>query len=407
MLDVAIVGGGLCGLALAHSLQAAKGLNWALFEARDRLGGRVLTARSPAGTPVDLGATWFWPGHQPNVTRLVEALGLATLPQPDDGRVLHLHDATQPPRLAALQADQRLSEDEHAPAHPRAVHGGAMRVVGGTDALIRAIARPLPVARLNLAHRLLTVHDQGDHVVLTFSHQGQTRQVLAKRVVLAAPPRVLHTSVGFEPALAPDLQAAMRDTPTWMATAAKAGQVFRHAFWREAGLTGNAWVTHAQAMLSETFDACGPDEPARAYPEAALAGFAALPAAQRPAFERGRPLLLESQVVQLFGEAAAHPDELVASFWQDWATEDSTCTALDIAQEQAGAVDHPAYGLPVFAEPCWRGRLLWGSTETAQRGGGYLEGALGAAARLRKQLLSDAPAQSRPRDAANDAGVPA
>jgi thioredoxin reductase len=32
MLDVAIVGGGLCGLALAAD-----------------------------GTPVDLGATWFWP----------------------------------------------------------------------------------------------------------------------------------------------------------------------------------------------------------------------------------------------------------------------------------------------------------------------------------------------------------
>jgi monoamine oxidase len=31
MLDVAIVGGGVCGLALAHSLQARR-LDWALFE---------------------------------------------------------------------------------------------------------------------------------------------------------------------------------------------------------------------------------------------------------------------------------------------------------------------------------------------------------------------------------------
>ena len=57
MLDVAIVGGGVCGLALAHSLQA-RHVDWRLFEARPRLGGRVLTATSASGTPQDLGPTW-------------------------------------------------------------------------------------------------------------------------------------------------------------------------------------------------------------------------------------------------------------------------------------------------------------------------------------------------------------
>ena len=66
MLDVAIVGGGLCGLALAHSLQA-RGSDWRLFEARSRLGGRVLTAEDVDGTPVDLGATWYWPATQPAI----------------------------------------------------------------------------------------------------------------------------------------------------------------------------------------------------------------------------------------------------------------------------------------------------------------------------------------------------
>ncbi|HOX69981.1 MAG TPA: NAD(P)/FAD-dependent oxidoreductase, partial [Burkholderiaceae bacterium] len=68
MLDVAIIGGGLCGLALAHSLQA-RGSDWRLYEARERLGGRVLTAKASDGTPVDLGPTWFWPDSQPAITR--------------------------------------------------------------------------------------------------------------------------------------------------------------------------------------------------------------------------------------------------------------------------------------------------------------------------------------------------
>ncbi|MEP7297329.1 MAG: NAD(P)-binding protein [Burkholderiales bacterium] len=58
MLDVAIVGGGLCGVALAHSLQA-RHLAWTLFEARDRLGGRVLTRSATNGVPLDLGPTWY------------------------------------------------------------------------------------------------------------------------------------------------------------------------------------------------------------------------------------------------------------------------------------------------------------------------------------------------------------
>ena len=53
--DVVVVGAGLCGLALTRSL-VARGLDVTLLEARDRIGGRVLT-RSDAqtGQALDLG----------------------------------------------------------------------------------------------------------------------------------------------------------------------------------------------------------------------------------------------------------------------------------------------------------------------------------------------------------------
>ncbi len=400
MLDVAIVGGGLCGLALAHSLQAAKGLNWQLFEARDRLGGRAWTVKADDGTPVDLGATWFWPHNQPSITRLVADLGLHSYLQPDDGRVLHLHDPNQPVHAVALTEQFQPAAEPGTPATPGAVHGGAMRVKGGVGAVIDAIAAPLPKARLNLDHRLISLVDRGDHVELTLQQGDTLYTVDARRVVLALPPRVLDATVRFTPELDGTLRTAMRDTPTWMATAAKAGFVYKKAFWREAGLTGNAWVTHSQAMLAEVFDASGPDD--GAYPGAALAGFAAMGASQRPAFERSRALLLESQAVQLFGEMASDPSLQVTQLWKDWAQDDTTCSQLDVEEENMGGVGHPQYGLPVLAEGHWQGRLYLGGTETATRGGGYLEGALNAAGRLRKQLMAGGLPSARSREAAND-----
>ncbi|WP_428422233.1 flavin monoamine oxidase family protein [Methylibium sp.] len=402
MLDVAIIGGGLCGLALAHSLQA-RGRDWRLFEARERLGGRALTVRASDGTPIDLGATWFWPGTQPAITRLVADLGLSSFEQHDDGRVLHLSDPNRVPQTVALTEQLVPADDPSAPASAGAVHGGARRVAGGIGAVIEALARPLPAARLRLGHGLEAVVDHGDFVELRLRFGEASYSVNARRVVLALPPRVAAASVRFTPALAPELHAALQATPTWMATAAKAGFAYARPFWREAGHTGNAWVSHAQAMLAEVFDACGPQAGPARYPGAALAGFAALGSAQRESFSRGRELLLESQVVMLFGPDAADPALKPERFWQDWATEPHTCSPADLAEESLQAGSHPHYGEPLLAEAYWQGRLHFGGSETARQGGGYLEGALAAAGRLRGQLLAASAAGLRPQEAANEA----
>jgi monoamine oxidase len=283
------------------------------------------------------------------------------------------------------------------PATPGAVHGGAQRVAGGIGAVIEALAKVLPATRLRLDQRLTAVVDHGDFVELQLIGGEATYSMHARRVVLALPPRVAEATLRFSPELAPELRAALLATPTWMATAAKAGFTYARAFWREAGHTGNAWVSHAQAMLAEVFDACGPEQ------GAALAGFAALGAQQRASFSRGRDLLLESQVVQLFGPEAADPALRPERFWQDWASEPETCSPADIAEEGRQTGSHPHYGEPLLAESYWQGRLYFGGSETARQSGGYLEGALGAAARLRGQLLASSLARLRPREAANEA----
>jgi len=76
-VDVAIVGAGGAGLAAARELHR-QGLRIAVFEARDRIGGRILTVRDERlPLPVELGAE-FIHGEAPETTRvLAEARLLA------------------------------------------------------------------------------------------------------------------------------------------------------------------------------------------------------------------------------------------------------------------------------------------------------------------------------------------
>jgi monoamine oxidase len=384
MLDVAIVGGGLCGVALAHGLQARQ-WSWTLFEARDRLGGRVLTVQGAGGVPVDLGATWYWPATQPSIARLVDELGLASFAQADDGRVLLLDDPNRPPHPVAVDATGSATDAEV--VHPAALHAGARRIEGGMAALVDALVAALPTQRFVLGHALERLVDRGSHVELHFGEgegdgeaggrHDAASVVVARRVVLALPPRIAAATIAFEPPLAPERLEAMRATPTWMATAAKAAAVYREAFWRDAGHTGNAWVTHPQAVLAEVYDAGPP--PAAAG--AALAGFVALGADARRHFGVGLPMLIGSQFAMLFGPAA-EGGELHR---HDWAEEPRICSALDLAEDGSAAAP-PHYGEAGLEAPLWQGRLYLGGSETARRHGGYLEGALGTAARLRRVL---------------------
>ncbi len=417
VLDVAIVGGGLCGLALAHSLQARR-LNWGLFEARDRLGGRVLTHTSAQGLALDLGPSWYWPNTQPSVTRLVEDLGLDSVAQADDGRVLWLDDPSSPPRTVAIDAAGRPAEG--APARPGGVHGGARRLTGGMVGLVQAFASALPVSRLHLGAVLEQLEDGGDHVVLHLrapqaephpAQQGEPKsapltdsaipplRIRARHVVLALPPRVVDATVQFEPALPDAVQQALSGTPTWMVTAAKAAVAYAQPFWRSQGHTGNAWVTHPQAMLAEVFDVGLPEadqgqgtgqhadphtgqHPGKAPATgAALAGFLAPGVVPRQQMRTSQPLLIDSQLCMLFGPEASDGELHL----QDWADEPLTCSPADRA-EDGQAPAHPPSGPTSLTEPQWAGRLLLGGSETATRGAGYLEGALNAAARLRRQL---------------------
>src|SRR5450756_360268 len=138
MLDTAIIGGGLCGLVLARNLRR-QGTEVALFEARDRLGGRILSVASAGtGLAMDLGPTWFWPESQPLLKQLITELELTVIPQQDDGSLLHLNDPEKAP--------ERIDGNN--------IYEGARRLRGGMAQTVDALVAELPMSFAHLNHVL-------------------------------------------------------------------------------------------------------------------------------------------------------------------------------------------------------------------------------------------------------------
>lgn len=338
--EVAIVGGGLAGLALADRLHRS-GVDFRLFEARAWPGGRIAALDSPAGR-VDLGPSWFWPG-QPRIAQLIDDLGLRAFPQ--------------------HAAGDQCYEDAHGAVHRGmgfASMDGSFRVAGGMIGLIDRLAARLPAGRLHLACPVLGIARAGG------VRLADGRVCEARHIVLALPPR-LAARLRFDPVLPPDVTRCLEAIPTWMAGHAKFAAVYDRPFWRDAGLSGDA--ISRRGPLAEIHDASGPDGS-----PAALFGFLGVAAAQRAGGAPGIEAAALAQLARIFGARAATP---VASGIRDWAFDPQTATDRDHAPPNG----HPAYGLPPRLDGLWDGRLHFASTETASDMGGLMEGALVAAER--------------------------
>jgi monoamine oxidase len=344
MKDCIIIGAGLSGLATAYFLKK-QGIQATILEAQPRYGGRIKTIYSPDGqTPMEMGATWFGNQHQ-HLMPFLEKLGVAYFPQFTRGIALFETMSFAPPQ----QFDVPASEEPY------------FRIKNGTETVIKALVEAVGAANIVLNEPIERIENTGNTVIL----KGKTTVYEAKKVILAAPPKVLLQHIHFAPQLPDALIQVMQTTQTWMAESIKFAVEYAKPFWKEKGFSGT--IYSQVGPITEMYD----------HSNAAENGFSLMGFLQGSAIEYSkeeREKMVINQLTKLLGTAASD-----YRFYEDscWANEPMTHVAsADFIRP------HQNNGHPFFAKSHWDNKLFFAGTETSNVYGGYMDGAICAAKRV-------------------------
>jgi len=318
MKNIIIIGAGLSGIYAATLLQ--KDFNVTILEARNRIGGRVLTIDG-----FDMGPSWIWQ-HQKYILRLVHENNLVLFPQYTQGSALY----------DTPKGVERFTPPPSAPS---------ARVKGGVIVLLEALEKKLTLDTIKLNSPVLTVEEDENTLLV----QTDKQEYKADIVINTLPPRLAIGSIDYSPKLPTELVDQLSKIPTWMGASAKCTIEFETPFWKEQGLSGFCF-SHV-GPLGEIHDACTDNK-------AALFGF--FHAQAKDKSEEA----VKVQMFRLFGDDAKQIKNIYIT---DWTQERYSSVSADHRPMST----HPDYGYDAKA---YSNSLLFTGTESAFQDGGYLEG---------------------------------
>jgi monoamine oxidase len=369
--DVLIVGGGVAGLTVARALRAA-GRSVCILEARERLGGRILTLRDArVPLPLELGAE-FVHGKAPHTMRIVEEANLLLHTvegehwRAQGGRLFELNDAWQRIGRVLARLDAARTPDRSFDAFLATKPGGRRW----------ADARPMARALIQGFHAADPARIS-ERALAEAGNPADPDHAQQHRIINGYDALVRHLAAGFEDAI--HLRTIVDEIE-----------------WGAAGVRVRA---HGAAGTRESRGRCAvvtvPIGVLKAPPTAtaAIRFIPELPRAQRTAID-----LLESgsvvRVTLLFSERvweqasarlpAKHNldrlhSKIVAIFHHDWQSDPFARGAYSYAT--VGGAD----AARVLARPLARSLFLAGEATAAESG--TVEGALSSAAHAARAVL--------------------
>ncbi len=243
---VIIIGAGLAGLVAAYELKRA-GHEVIILEARDRIGGRVLTLRSPFsdGHFAEAGAARIPADH--NLTLgYADHFDLTLVPfYPQSGSFVDYTDG----KRSLISTHDFLNGR---PWPESVMHKEYQKIRGGSDKLPHAFAESL-AQEIKLSMPVISIKQTTDNVTVV-SKNGKSFS--GDRALCTVPLTVLK-HIQFSPALSDEKETARKDGYNY-APSTRIFIQFKSRFWEKENLNGWGYSDWPEEIWQPTWDRPGP-----------------------------------------------------------------------------------------------------------------------------------------------------
>lgn len=345
---ILIIGAGLTGLTLSYFLRK-EGFQPTILEARNRLGGRILTDQKKDLAPIEMGATWLGNQHR-RLIGLLNELKIPIFEQKLGNLAFYEPIGSSPPQLVQLPPNNEPS----------------YRVVGGTNTIIRTLVDQLDKDAIFFGETVEQLNFEENYV------QVVTNRKIHKvdKVISTLPPYLMVNTIQIHPELTPGVMEIANQTHTWMGESIKVGLRFEKPFWHENKSSGTIFSN--VGPIPEMYDHSNFEEN-----RFALKGFSDNRFAVVTKKERLNLIL--KQLAKYYGEKLEGFLDYEEKIWQN-----ERFTYLEYKEplfphQKNGDTN---YHLPYFGDRFW----IAGS-ETSPGFPGYMEGAVQSAEFVFKQLM--------------------
>ena len=347
--DVIIIGGGLTGLTIAYLLRN-QNISVNILEARDRIGGRILTKYVEGAAPMDMGATWLGKKHL-HLNHLLQELNIDIFIQEMGTTAVYEPISTSPPQIVQLPPNNDPS----------------FRIKGGSSALINALYGHLDENQIQYNQVVKSIEDIGDKMLVKTANE----QFEANKVISTLPPFLLSETIKIHPALPTDLYQIAQETHTWMGESIKIGLEYKEPFWKADNLSGT--IVSNVGPIPEMYDHSDYE---KSY--SSLIGF--LDGVYSSVTKEERIRLIMNQLEKYYGGKAK---DYIAYEEKVWRKE--SFTFLDY---HSTVLPHQNNGHPLFRQTYLNDKFYMSGAETAANFPGYMDGAVQSAMFVSKAISS-------------------